>query len=283
MLKYLSSLLVLCFFLNVHAQTIQIVAAENFYGKVAEQLGGPYVHVTSLISNPQQDPHLFSTTPLVAKNIANADIIIYNGLGYDDWIHNLIASSAHSGNQILVVGEIMKRAPGSNPHIWYDPSTMPTYASALCDKLSQLDSSHRGYFLQQLALFKKRDQLLLDQIAKIKKQFPGTPVIATEPVFNDMAQALSFKIYGLDFQISIMNDTEPSVSATKQFEDRITHRDVKILFYNNQVDSPLTERMRKLAKLAHIPIIGVSETEPNNLDYVSWMSSQLNDVEQALK
>ncbi len=281
MLKKLLGILILLLCMDVYAAPIRIVAAENFYGQLAEQLGGPYVQVTSILNNPQQDPHLFTTNPETAKAIANANIIVYNGLGYDPWIKNLIPKSKEQ--RVMVISDLAGKVLGSNPHIWYDPRTMLVYANYLSAQLSQLDTGHQEYYHQQLVLFNKNYQALMEKIQHLQKQYQGVPIIATEPVFNYMAEALGLVMNAQSFQISVMNDSEPSVSDTKDFEDKLRNHQIKALVYNNQVAAPITDRMRQIAQQAKIPVVGVSETEPQGQNYFTWMTNQLNSLDNALR
>lgn len=282
MLKKLWGLTALLFLMTASAEPVQIVAAENFYGQVAEQIGGPYVQVTSILQNPQQDPHLFSSSPKTAKAVADAQFIIYNGLGYDPWMNNLIAAANANNKHIIIVGDLAKKKLGDNPHIWYDPETMLQYASYLTAQLSQADSAHQKYYNQQLAAFKNDYQLLLQKIQQTRNQYHGASVIATEPVFNAMAEALALVMHGQGFQLSIMNGTQPSISDTKDFEAKLRQRQVKVLIYNNQVANPVTDRMQKLAQKSQIPLVGVSETEPAGQTYFIWMNNQLTALSNAL-
>lgn len=283
MIKILFTVLAVVFCINAYAGPVRIVAAENFYGQVAERLGGPYVQVTSILKNPQQDPHLFSNSPETAKAIAQTDLIIYNGLGYDAWIKNLIAIAEGKNKLILNIGDLTGKTMGDNPHIWYDPKTMLIYATYLTTQLSQLDAPHTPYYHQQFRAFKKDHQILLQKIKSLKEKYQGTPVIATEPIFNYMAEALGLKMEAQGFQLSIMNGTEPRVSDIKNFENNLKNHTVKILFYNNQVENPATTRVKKLAEKYNIPVVGVSETQPPNQSYFMWMDNELNELENALE
>ncbi len=282
MLKKFLFILIMFIPISACATPISIVAAENFYGDVAQQIGGPYVQVSSIMKNPQQDPHLFSSTPNTAKDIAQAQIIIYNGLDYDPWMNNLIAANDQKNQHIIIVAKLLGRKNGDNPHIWYDPQTMLVFTNYLASQLSQIDPVHQNYYQQQLDIFKNKQYKLQKKIKQMRQQYHGAPVIATEPVFNDMAAALLLTMYGQSFQLSIMNDTTPSFADTKDFEDRLTHHLVKVLIYNNQVSNPLTEHLQTLAKEAGIPTVGVSETEPPDQQYFTWMNNQLEALENAL-
>jgi len=281
MLIRIMTLIVLLIFNTSWAEPIHIIAAENFYGDIAAKLGGNYVSVDSILNNPKQDPHLFSINPAIAKAITHADIIIYNGLDYDSWMENLITANSQK-KLVIVVADLMKKKSGDNPHIWYDPNTMLVYATYLVKQLSLLDVQHKDYFQQQLTLFKQQYQLLINKVIIDKTKWLHTPVIATEPVFNDMANTLGLTMYGLHFQLSVMNDTEPSAADIKDFQNKLMTRSVKVLIINNQVSDPLTQRMEEIAQKANIPIVGVSETEPPMQDYFTWMRDQLINLEKAL-
>lgn len=279
----LKKILLLIFFFSTHAfaEPLRIVAAENFYGQIASQIGGNFVQVDSILNNPKQDPHLFSTSPATAKAMAKADIIVYNGLDYDAWMEKLITASSQK-KSVIVVADLVNKKSGDNPHIWYDPNTMLVFATELTTRLSSLDAKHEKYFHQQLNLFKEHYQSLMTQIHHDKVKFKSASVIATEPVFNYMAEALGLKVLGTAFQLSVMNDTEPSAADIKDFQDQLTTHNAKVLIMNNQVSDPLTQRMQQIAEQVNIPCIGVSETQPPEQNYFTWMSSQLTALEKAL-
>lgn len=267
---------------TVIAAPIQIIAAENFYGDIAVQIGGSYVQVTSIMNNPNQDPHLFSVSPATAIALSKADIVIYNGLNYDPWLPKLLSSNATTPKVIIIVANLIHKQMGDNPHIWYNPKTMPAYAAALTQALIMLDPKHADYYQTNLETFLKKYQIVSALIAKMQQQFQGTPVIATEPVFGYMAEALGLTMYGNRFQIRIMNDTEPSVKDIMDFEKKLTHREVKVLIYNKQVSDTLTDRMKQLAQQHGIALVGVTETQPINTNYIDWMVSQLKALQLAL-
>ncbi|HVV68097.1 MAG TPA: zinc ABC transporter substrate-binding protein [Gammaproteobacteria bacterium] len=282
MLKKIILILLLIFSTSLFAKPITIVAAENFYGDIAQQIGGPYVTVTHILNNPNQDPHLFSSNPSTAKSIATADLVIYNGLDYDPWMANLLAPTPLKPRQVIVVADLLRKKRGDNPHIWYDPVVMLTFADNLTQKLSQMDPQHQNWYQQQFTQFKQQYSALSHQMTALKQQLQNVPVIATEPVFNEMAKALGLKMYGNSFQLSVMNDTEPSANDIRDFEDKLQTHQVKVLIYNNQVNNPLTENLRHLAEKMSIPVVGVSETQPVGQDYFSWMQHELNELAEAL-
>ena len=264
------------------AGPIKVVAAENFYGDIARQIGGGEVAVTSILSNPDQDPHEFEASPSTAREFANGALVIVNGAGYDPWAEKLLSASPAPSRAIIVVAALLHRKAGDNPHLWYDPATMPALAEALAAKFARLDPAHQADYVQRLARFQKSMQLLGERIAELRGKYSGTPVTATEPVFGYMAAALGLDMRNLAFQLAVMNDTEPGAAAIAAFEQDLRARTVKILLYNSQTSEALTRRMQKIATESGVPVVGVSETEPRGKDYQDWMLSQLDLLDRAL-
>jgi zinc/manganese transport system substrate-binding protein len=265
-----------------HAEPIKIVAAENFYGDVAEQIGGPNVAVASILTNPEQDPHEFEASTSTARLIADAKLVIYNGADYDPWAVKLLSASKAPAREVIDVAKLVDRKAGANPHIWYDPPTMPAYAKALAAALSKLDPSHMVDYAANLDAFDKSMKPLNDKVAELRNKYAGTPATATEPVFGYMATALGLKMRNERFQLAVMNDTEPSAAQIAAFEKDLKARTVKVLFYNSQTSEALTERMRAIANESNVPIVGVTETEPAGKRYQEWMLSQLTALDRAL-
>jgi len=260
---------------TLRSQSVNIVAAENFYGGVAAQVAGTSAKVTSIMSNPNQDPHEFQTDAATAKAVANADIVIYSGIGYDTWMEKLIASQAKTGRIVIKVSDLIGAKEGDNPHIWYDPRTMPALVARLASVLNKPDAVPR---------FSKAMRPLFEEMAKLQPKAQGVKVTATEPVFGYMATALGFEMLNYGFQLAVMNDTDPSFRQTANFEKSLTTKNARILFCNSQVSNPVTQRMKDLAKNSGIPVVGVTETQPADAKtYVQWMLSQLADVDAALK
>jgi zinc/manganese transport system substrate-binding protein len=242
---------------------IAVVAAENFYGDIARQIGGDRVTVVSIMNSPDQDPHLFETTPGIVRQIADAQITIFNGADYD-------------------VAALTRHQAGDNPHLWYDPSIMLAVARLLDADLAKADRTHSKDYDARLAAFEASLKPLIDKIAALRGKYAGTPVTASEPVFGHMAQALGLTMHNERFQLSIMNDTEPSARDVAAFEQDLKEHKVRVMFYNKQASSKIVQRLVELARAAKIPVVGVTETAPPGLSYQDWMLTQLNDVEKAL-
>jgi zinc/manganese transport system substrate-binding protein len=218
---------------------IAIVAAENFYGNVAQQIGGGQVSVASTLSNPDQDPHLFETAPSIVRAVAAAQLVIYNGADYDPWMERLLEVTPKPGRVVIVAADLMHKKAGDNPHLWYDPSTMPTVAKALSAALSAIDPAHADDYATRLKTFLAALQPLNDKIAEIRDKYAGTAVAATEPVFGYMATALHLTMLERHFQLSVMNNTEPSASDLAAFEGDLKTQKIRVLFYNKQASDKI--------------------------------------------
>jgi zinc/manganese transport system substrate-binding protein len=264
------------------AAPLSIVAAENVYGDVARQIGGDAVSVVGILNNPAQDPHLFEADASAARAVAAAGLVIYNGADYDPWMPKLLSVTEGGTRTAIVVAELIPVAPGGNPHLWYDPAVMPLVAKSIADSLSARDPSGAAAYGARLKDFDRSMGGLFDRIAAIRNKYAGTKVTATEPVFDYMARAIGLDMRNSAFQRSVMNDTEPSARDVAAFEDDLKGRKVKVLLYNTQAAGALSQRMRRIAEEAKIPVVGISETEPPDMRYQDWMAAQLDALDRAL-
>jgi zinc/manganese transport system substrate-binding protein len=264
------------------ASAQSIVAAENFYGDVAQQLAGAGVTVNSILSNPDQDPHLFEASPSVARLLAGAAIVICNGADYDPWMTKLLSASRLPDRKVIIVADLVHRKPGDNPHLWYDPPTMPAYARALAAELSERDPVHKTDYDQRLRVFLASMQPLEVKIAELRRKYGGIDVTATEPVFGYMSAALGFRMRNERFQLAVMNGAEPRASDVAAFETDLRNHAVRLLFYNSQATGAAAQRLVRIARQSKIPVVGVTETEPSGNNYQDWIMSELDAVAQAL-
>jgi zinc/manganese transport system substrate-binding protein len=264
------------------AEPIAVVAAENFYGDVAEQVGGSAVKVTSILTNPDQDPHLFEASASTARALAAARIVIYNGADYDPWMSKLLSASRATGRITIEVAKLVGKKAGDNPHLWYDPATMPAVAKALAAQLAKLDPDHRSDYEARRDAFDASLKPIDEKIAALRQRYAGTAITATEPVAGYMAEAIHLRVRNPRFQLAIMNNTEPSASEIAAFQKDLKTRTVKVLLYNSQTSEELTEKMRSIAKDSGVPIVGVTETEPEGKKYQDWMLSELTALETGL-
>ena len=258
-----------------------IVAAENFYADVARDVAGPGASIAAVLSSPDQDPHLFEASPSVARAIAGARIVVESGAGYDPWMDNLLANKV-PGQNVIVVADLVGSKVGDNPHIWYDPATMPAFAAALASRLGELDPAGRAGYEQRRAAFVASLTPLTEKIAIMRRRHAGEAVTATEPVFGYMAQALGLAMRNERFQLAVMNDSEPAASDVAAFEADLRQHRVRALLYNAQATGPVAKRMLGVAHEAGVPVVGVTETEPAGTHYRDWMLHQLEQLDAAL-
>jgi zinc/manganese transport system substrate-binding protein len=263
---------------------IAAVGAENEYANVISQIGGRYVRVTAIESNPNTDPHSFEASPSVAQAVSSARLVVQNGLGYDDYMNKIEAAAANPDRKVIDVQHLLGLPDSTpNPHLWYSPSTMPAVAKAVARDLSGLQPAHAGYFAANLRRFQRSLQPWLQAMAQFKAAYPGTPVAVTEPVSDYMLQAAGTKILTpFTFQADIMNGVDPSPQDVSLQNRLFSGRKVKVFLYNKQVTSTLTESFLRQAREHGIPVVSVYETMPAGLDYQSWMLAEVRALRSAV-
>jgi zinc/manganese transport system substrate-binding protein len=262
-------------------EKLRVVAAESVYGNLAQAIGGDRVQVTSILTNPAQDPHLFEASPSVARAIAEAQMVIINGAGYDPWAVSLALASPSPSRVPLIVGNMMPGHP-ANPHLWYDPARIRLLAERLTGQFVALDPDGSAAYRAGLRRLRPRLDAVSARVAALRAKYAGTPITATEPVFGLMTNALGLQDRNMHFQIATMNGTEPSASDVAAMEADLRQRRVRALITNTQVSSPTATRLAGLARAAGVPVVGVTETEPAGQDYAQWMLSELDALAAAL-
>jgi zinc/manganese transport system substrate-binding protein len=264
------------------ADPVKVVAAENFYGDMASQIGGANVTVTSILNSPDQDPHLFEASPETAKALTDAKIVIVNGVDYDPWMEKLLSAHKAPARKEILVGALVGHKPGDNPHLWYDPAYMKAAAKAFVGDLTAVDTAHKADYEQGYAKFVDSLKPLDNKIAAMRKSYAGQPVTLSEPVFGYQAGLIGLKVRNEKFALAIMNNAEPTPSEVAGFENDLKGHKVKAMLYNAQASEPAVTKLVDLAKASGIPVVGVSETTPPNSTYQDWMMGQLNALDKAL-
>jgi zinc/manganese transport system substrate-binding protein len=268
-----------------HDGVITAVGAENEYANVISQIGGRYVEVTAVMSNPNADPHSFEASPSVAEEVSAAQLIVQNGVGYDTFMNTIEAASPNPSRKVIDVQKTL-RLPSStpNPHLWYSPSTMPLVARTIAGDLSALDPARAAYFGKNLATFDRSLTPWLRAIARFKASYPGTPVATTEPVADYLLQAA-----GTDnetpftFQADIMNGVDPAPEDITLQNNLFTRHKVKVFLYNEQVTDSITQSFLDLAKQSGVPVVAVYETMPTpGYDYQTWMLAEVQALQKAV-
>jgi zinc/manganese transport system substrate-binding protein len=266
------------------AARVPIVAAENFYADVIGQIAGDHALLTSIISDPNADPHEYETSARDVGAIARARLVVVSGIGYDGFMTKLLRASPNPAREVIVVASLVGRKDGDNQHIWYDPPTMLRFARTVTDTLSRIDPANTQSYREWLLLFEASYKPFTDRVASLRAKIGGTPIAVTEPVFNYMADALGLKVITPEeFQKAIEEGEDPPARAMAEVEDQLHTHKVRVLMYNTQAVTPVTEKVKRDARQFGIPVVGVSETLPlNGLNYQRWMLSQLDALEQAL-
>jgi zinc/manganese transport system substrate-binding protein len=269
----------------VRPGTIAVVAAENQYGNVASQIGGADVSVTSVESNPNTDPHSYEVSPDVAQEIGSAQVVIQNGIGYDDFMTRIESASPNAARRVLVVQDLLGLPDSTpNPHLWYDPATMPKVADALAADYAALQPAHAAYFRSNAATFIASLNPWLAALAQFKSEYAGTTVATTEPVADYLLTAAGCdNLTPFRLQADVMNGVDPSPEDLSMQTALFTEHKVKVFVYNEQVTDTLTQSFITAAQTAHIPVIGVYETMPTpGFTYQSWMVAEVNALTAAV-
>ncbi len=255
---------------------------ESQYADVISQIAGPHVKVWAIETDPNTDPHEFEASPAIARSIAAASLIVENGLGYDSWVDRIIAASP-TRRTVINVRRLLGLPATANPHLWYDPKTMPAVAAAVAAALAAQFPAQAGYFLQQARAFDASLEPWRRSLESFKHQYGGTAVAVTEPVADDLLKAAGCRIltpYALE--TAVMNGTDPAPQDVAAEQALLSAHRVKVLIYNQQVTDPLTASFVGLARRNGIPVVGVYETMPSGYHYQSWMLAEVAALDRAV-
>jgi len=269
---------------STSSTTLQVVAGQNFWGSIAAQLGGTHVSVTSIVTNPNADPHDYESSPKDARAFATANYVILNGAGYDGWASKLLAGNPNQGRTVFTVAELLHKTAGDNPHFWYNPTWVDQVADRITADYQVLDSGDSGYFSQQRAALRSALQPYHDRIAKIRSSFSGVPVGATETIFVYLASALGLNLISPpEFMKAVAEGNDPPAQTVAEFHDLVAGKRIKVLVYNVQTSTNITEDLKRLATDNGIPVVGVSETlQPVDATFQEWQDAQLLTLQNAL-
>jgi zinc/manganese transport system substrate-binding protein len=264
--------------------TITVVAGENFWGSLISQLGGNKVSVTSIVSDPNADPHEYESNADDAKLMATANYVILNGAGYDSWGSSLLSASPNANRKLLVVADLLGKKEGDNPHFWYSPDYVNRVIAQMESDLVSIDPKDAGYFQAQYAALQSSLAEYQGRIAKIKHDFGGKKVASTESIFVYLADASGLDLISPpEFIDAVAEGNDPPASSVVEFEKQLKGNEPTVLVYNEQTVTPLTENMKKLAAESDIPTIGITETiQPPDATFQEWMNAQLLQLQNAL-
>ena len=264
---------------------IQVVAAENFWGSLATQLGGSRANVTSIVSDPNADPHQYEASTGVAREISRASLVITNGAGFDQWASSIVAAENNPGQVVLDVQELLGLQKGVNPHFWYSPYYVNETVRAIYDDYVRIDPAGAAYYRQQYAsLNSSLWTSYMHKIQAISQQFSGTKVAATEDIFVYLANATKLELVSPPaFMEALAQGNEPPSASVAQFEQLLQDKSAKVLVYNTQTVTPLTESIKALATQQGVPIVPITGTvQPPGATFQAWMQKELVMLQDAL-
>jgi zinc/manganese transport system substrate-binding protein len=265
--------------------SIVAIGAENEYASVLAQVGGKYVQVSAIMSNPATDPHTYEASSSVAQKISSAQLVVQNGVGYDTFMTTIENAVPNPQRKVINVQKLLGLPDSTpNPHLWYQPSTMPAVANAMAADLASLEPAHAAYFRANARTFISSLGAWNQAIAAFKAKYGGIPVATTEPVADYMLQAAGAdNLTPFTFQANIMNGVDPSAQNVALEKSLFTQHKVKAFLYNQQVTSSLTQSFIALARQHGVPVVGVYETMPTpGYDYQSWMLTEVQDLQKAV-
>jgi zinc/manganese transport system substrate-binding protein len=267
------------------ALPLKVVAGENFWGSIAAQLGGDKVQVTSLIANPDTDPHDYEPKPADARAVADSRYAIANGAGYDPWLSKMLEANPVEGRQVLNIGELVGKKPGDNPHLWYNPDYVKRAIDQITADYKKLDPADAAYFEQAHTQFVTVElKEYNDTLRAIKQTYQGTPVGATESIFVYLAEPLGLRLLTPPkFMTAISEGEAPTAADKVLFDQQITQKSIKLLVINSQNSTPDTAALMQKAQTAGIAIVPVTETlTPATDSFQAWQTAQLKALQQAL-
>lgn len=268
---------------NISGGTIKIVAAEDFYGNIAAQLGGDKVSVTSILSDPNVDPHEYESNVQDGIAITNANIVIENGLQYDTWMDKLLGASPNPKRIVLTAGTIAPNPLPENPHVWYGVDNISAIAGAITDALIKTDPADAAFFQNNLTTFNDSLAPITAKMDEIKAQYAGTPVGLTETIYLYQTQPMGLDVLTpFTFEKAVAEGNDPSAQDVNTTDQQVSGKKIKVLIYNSQTVTPITTNVQDMARANGIPVMPVTETMPPNDTYQSWMMDELNALAAAL-
>ncbi|MEK1309773.1 zinc ABC transporter solute-binding protein [Limosilactobacillus fermentum] len=259
-----------------HQKPIRVVTSLNFYGEVAKAVAGDHGTVTSFINSSAVEPHEFQPTTKQAKQVAIANVAIENGLGYDAWMSKMVKADSKNKITLINVGEqVAKEKDGANEHVWYRPATMSALDTTLAKQFSKLDPDHKADYEKNAKAYQAKLQKLDKVIAQAKQNVGDNRLVdVSEPVFDYALENLGYQINDQHFEKAVEDDSDPSPKDIQQIQDDITNHRITFFVNNSQESGKTVENLVKLAKENNVPVLNVTESEPDGEDYVSWMTKQ---------
>jgi zinc/manganese transport system substrate-binding protein len=264
----------------------QVIAAENFWGSIAAQLAGDKANVQSIIVNPETDPHSYQPSAQDARAVVGAKMVIVNGIGYDNWMPQLLSADQESGRTVLTVGNVLGLKEGDNPHQWYSPTNVSKVIDHIVADYDKIDPSDAAYFAQQKQAFEAQGLARYNQLlAEIRAKYAGVPVGYSESIFQPLGDALGLKLLTpYSFAKAIAEGTDVTAEDKQTVDSQAENRQIKVWVYNSQNVTPDVQRVTSLVKAQHIPIATVTETlSPATDSFQQWQVAELEGLKAALR
>jgi len=265
---------------------LQVVAAENFWGSIAAQLGGDEAQVHSIIVNPDTDPHSYEPTPGDARTLAGAQLAIVNGVGYDNWATKLLEADSQSGQVLLNVGDLLGLKQGENPHRWYFPADVLRVTAAITADYERLDPAEAGYFSARRRAFESASLARYDALREqIRSAYAGVPVGYSESIFQGLGEDLQLKLLTpYSFAKAIAEGSEVTAQDKRTVDAQAEEHRIRVWVFNSQNVTPDVQRVSELARAQGIPIATVTETlSPSSDSFEQWQVAQLEGLQRALR
>jgi zinc/manganese transport system substrate-binding protein len=268
------------------AGKLQVVAAENFWGSIAAQLGGAKAQVRSIIANPDTDPHSYDPTAQDARTMAGARLAIVNGVGYDEWASKLLAASPAEGRVVLNVGGLLGLKDGDNPHRWYYPADVFAVVKRIVEDYDTLMPSAKSYFAQRERIFETMSLARYDELRReLRARYAGVPVGYSESIFEGLGEDLGLKLLTpYSFAKAIAEGAEVTAQDKRTVDGQAEEHKIEVWVFNSQNVTPDVQRVNELARAAHIPIATVTETlAPASDSFEQWQVAELERLAYALR
>lgn len=263
----------------------QVVASTDVWAGVVRAVAGNTVKITTIIDDPARDPHSYEASTADAADVAGADLVVFNGGGYDEFMDRFLNQSGHRpAVEAVAVAKAEHHGDSANEHVWYDLPVVAAVARQVAEQLGRLVPARAGQFTAAAATFGRGIDGLNAKVAGIAEQHAGTTVAMTEPVAFFLVEAAKLDdLTPPQFTEAVEEENDPPAAAVAATRDLLTKRQVRVLIYNPQTETPIIRQLRDTAKNAGIPTVTMTETIPTGSTYLTWMSGQIDALSVALR
>jgi zinc/manganese transport system substrate-binding protein len=262
---------------------VRVVVTVDQWADIVRQLGGNCTEVTTIIQGADVDPHEYEPTPADNAKFLDADLVVMNGLGYDEWANKMV-DTLSPRPPVVDAGEVVGRTEGDNPHVWYGPTYVPQVAAAVTAELATVSPAATVYLEERSGAWTTALQPYVDEVAAVTAAASGRTYAATESVFDDMAAAVGLvDLTPEGYRAAAANESDPAPADVNAFEELLRGGTVDVLIVNTQTEGSLPAQLRSVAENAGVAIVEVTETvPPGETSFVAWQVDQLKALRAAL-